>query len=151
MAAKNRDIDSFDRNILKILGTDGRITLTELAARVGLSTTPCQQRVRRLEKDGYILGYRAVLDLPRMGLAQIAFVQVNLSDTRETSLQDFRNAVAGISEIEQCHMIAGGFDYLIKVRTRDIESFRKVLGEKISALPFVAHTSTFMVIETVRD
>lgn len=151
MAAKNRDIDSFDRNILKILGTDGRITLTELAARVGLSTTPCQQRVRRLEKDGYILGYRAVLDLPRMGLAQIAFVQVNLSDTRETSLQDFRNAVAGISEIEQCHMIAGGFDYLIKVRTRDIESFRKVLGEKISALPFVAHTSTFMVMETVRD
>lgn len=151
MAAKNRDIDSFDRNILRILGTDGRITLTELAARVGLSTTPCQQRVRRLEKDGYILGYRAVLDLPRMGLAQIAFVQVNLSDTRETSLQDFRNAVAGISEIEQCHMIAGGFDYLIKVRTRDIESFRKVLGEKISALPFVAHTSTFMVMETVRD
>ncbi len=151
MAAKNRDIDRFDRNILKILGTDGRITLTELAARVGLSTTPCQQRVRRLEKDGYILGYRAVLDLPRMGLAQIAFVQVNLSDTRETSLQDFRNAVAGISEIEQCHMIAGGFDYLIKVRTRDIESFRKVLGEKISALPFVAHTSTFMVMETVRD
>ncbi|MEQ8322962.1 MAG: Lrp/AsnC ligand binding domain-containing protein [Rhodospirillales bacterium] len=151
MAAKNRDIDSFDRNILRILGTDGRITLTDLAARVGLSTTPCQQRVRRLEKDGYILGYRAVLDLPRMGLAQIAFVQVNLSDTRETSLQDFRNAVAGISEIEQCHMIAGGFDYLIKVRTRDIESFRKVLGEKISALPFVAHTSTFMVMETVRD
>ena len=151
MPSQKRKLDDFDRRILKILSVDGRITLTDLAAKVGLSTTPCQARVRRLEKDGFILGYRAILDMNKLGLAHIAFVQVTLSDTREKALTEFGNAVRKVPEIEQCHMIAGGFDYLLKIRTEDIDSYRKVLGERISGLPYVSHTSTFVVMETVRD
>lgn len=147
----NRKIDALDEKILRVLTADGRITLTELAAKVGLSTTPCQARVRRLEADGYIRGYRAVLDMNRLGLAHVAFVQVKLSDTRERALEAFAAAVVNIAEIEQCHMIAGGFDYLLKVRTKDIGAYRKVLGERISELPFVAQTSTFVAMESVLD
>jgi Lrp/AsnC family leucine-responsive transcriptional regulator len=151
MYALDRKLDDFDRKILDILSVNGRITLTDLAAQVGLSTTPCQTRVRRLEKEQYILGYRAILDMNKLGLAHIAFVQVTLSNTREKALQEFGDAVRKIPEKEQCHIIAGGFDYLLKIRTEDIDSYRKVLGERVSALPHVSHTSTFVVMEAVRD
>ena len=145
------DLDAFDRRILDILTSDGRITITELSQKVGLSKTPCQNRVRRLENDGYILGYRAVLDPARLGAGHIAFVQVTLANTTSDALERFNAAVRVIPEIEQCHMIAGGFDYLLKVRTSNIESYRKILGERLSALPNVSHTSTFVVMESVVD
>lgn len=148
---KNSELDSFDLKILDILKDDGRIKLTELASRVGLSATPCQARVRKLERDGFIRGYRAVLDPERLDLSHVAFVQVKLSDTKEKALRAFSEAVVDMAEVEQCHMIAGSFDYLLKVRTKDIGSYRKVLGERISALPHVAQTSTFVVMETVLD
>ncbi len=129
-------LDRIDRNILVALLRDGRLSMAELAQRVGLSKTPVQARVRRLEKDGYI---------------HVAFVQVKLSDTRSAALDAFNRAVQGITEIEQCHMIASSFDYLLKVRTRDIAAYRRVLGERISALPHVAQTSTFVAMETVKD
>ncbi|MFN3549703.1 MAG: Lrp/AsnC family transcriptional regulator [Mesorhizobium sp.] len=144
-------LDRIDRNILAALSRDGRLSMAELAARVGLSKTPVQARVRRLEADGYIRGYAAIVDRERMGEGHVAFVQVKLSDTRSAALDAFNKAVLAIPEVEQCHMIASSFDYLLKVRTTDIASYRRVLGERISALPHVAQTSTFVAMETVKD
>ncbi len=122
-----------------------------LAEKVNLSKTPVQARVRRLERDGYIRGYSATIDRERMGEGHIAFVQVTLSDTVSSALDAFNRAILTIHEIEQCHMIAGSFDYLLKVRTRDIAAYRRVLGERISALPHVSQTSTFVAMETIKD
>ena len=144
-------LDRFDEAILRILSTDGRISATELARRIGLSKSPTQARLKRLEETGVITGYRALLDPIRMGQAHVAFVEVRLSDTREAALQAFNKAVLAVPEVEQCHMIASRFDYLLKVRTSDIGDYRRVLGERISALPHVAATSTYVAMEAVKD
>jgi Lrp/AsnC family leucine-responsive transcriptional regulator len=144
-------LDEFDRKILAVLRKDGRITFTELAQQVGLSKTPCQQRVKRLVESGVILGFRAIIDPAKLGLDHVAFAEVKLSDTREAALKEFNTAVRQIPEVEECHMIASSFDYLLKVRTSDIRKYRMVLGEKISSLPHVASTSTFVAMETVRE
>jgi len=144
-------LDQFDRSIVTILQTEGRITLTELAARVGLTKTPCAARVKRLENDGYILGYRAILDSSKLGAGHVAFVEVKLNDTKLGALDAFNDAARNVEEIEQMHLVAGRFDYLVKIRTADIDAFRLVMGEKISALPHVAHTSTFVSMSTVVD
>jgi len=145
------EIDAFDRKMIDALREDGRMSVTALARRVGLSKTPCQVRLRRLIDAGYILGFRAVIDPARLGLDHIAFTEVKLSDTREAALEEFRRAVLKIREVEECHMIASSFDYLLKVRTSDIRKYREVLGERISSLPHVASTSTFVAMETIRD
>ena len=145
------DLDQFDRRILDCLAEDGRMSITDLAKRVGLSNTPCQQRLRRLLAEGYIEGFRAVLSPAKMGLDHVAFAEVKLTNTHEDALRAFNAAEKKIPEVEECHMIAGRFDYLLKIRTRDIRRYRHVLGERISALPFVASTSTNVTMETVVD
>ncbi|MCW0197370.1 Lrp/AsnC family transcriptional regulator [Sphingopyxis sp.] len=145
------ELDEFDRKIVSILGRDGRITYTDLAQRVGLSKTPCQQRVKRLVESGLITGFRAIVDPAKVGLDHVAFAEVKLSDTREEALRQFNAAVRRIPEVEECHMIASSFDYLLKVRTPDIRRYRIVLGEKISSLPHVASTSTFVAMETILE
>ncbi|MBB3941587.1 Lrp/AsnC family leucine-responsive transcriptional regulator [Novosphingobium fluoreni] len=145
------DLDDFDRKIIAVLQSDGRIAVTDLAQRIGLSKTPCQVRMRRLMEAGVIRGFTAVVDLAKLGLDHIAFAEVKLSDTREAALRQFNEAVRRIPEVEECHMIASSFDYLLKVRTSDIRRYRMVLGEKISTLPHVASTSTFVAMETVKD
>lgn len=145
------EIDGFDLNILRALHENGRTTVTDLAGRVGLSKTPCQNRLRRLERDGYILGYTAILNLEKLDQGHVAFVQVQLSNTTEDALQAFNAAVRDVPAVEQCHMIAGGFDYLLKVRTADIAAYRRTLGETIASLPYVSHTSTFVAMESVKD
>ncbi|WP_294194533.1 Lrp/AsnC ligand binding domain-containing protein [uncultured Sphingomonas sp.] len=144
-------IDTFDRKIIDALRAEGRLSVAELARRVGLSKTPCQVRLRRLIDGGYILGFRAIVDPARLGIDHVAFTEVKLSDTREAALDEFRRAVLRIPEVEECHMIASSFDYLLKVRTADIRRYREVLGERISSLPHVASTSTFVAMETIRD
>ncbi len=144
-------IDRIDRKILDELTRDGRISVTELARRVGLSKTPCQIRMRRLQEEGYITGFRAVLDPAKLGRDHVAFTEVRLSDTTEKSLGAFNAAARKVPEIEECHMIAGSFDYLLKVRTRDMRDYRHVLGEVISALPHVAATSSYVSMEAVKD
>lgn len=144
-------MDDFDRKIVAILRQDGRITFTELATRVGLSKTPCQQRVKRLVASGVVTGFRAIIDPAKVGLDHVAFTEVKLSDTREAALKEFNTAVRAIPEVEECHMIASSFDYLLKVRTADIRRYRIVLGEKISSLPHVANTSTFVAMETISE
>lgn len=147
----SREIDQFDHRIIEALLSDGRMSVTDLAKRVGLSNTPCQVRLRRLIEDGYILGFRAVVDVNKLGKNHVAFTEVKLSDTRENALNAFNVAVRRLQEVEECHMIAGAFDYLLKIRTSDIANYRQVLGEKISSLPFVANTSTFVAMEAIKE
>ena len=163
MAEQNRDfggisrpkglsgLDQFDQAILAALAEDGRMSITDLAARIGLSKSPTQARLRRLEASGVIMGYRALLDPISLGLDHVAFVEVRLSDTREAALRAFNAAVRNIAEIEQAHMIAGNFDYLLKVRTRDMSQYRAFLGDVVSTLPHVAATSTFVAMEAVKE
>ncbi|MXU65594.1 Lrp/AsnC family transcriptional regulator [Oceanomicrobium pacificus] len=144
-------MDIIDRRIIAALSADGRMTMTALADRVGLSKSPVQQRVRALERRGIIKGYTTVLDHSQLQAGHIAFVQVSLRDTRSAALAAFNKAVHAIPEIEQCHMMAADFDYLLKVRTRDIQHFRRILGESISGLPHVGKTSTYVSMEPVKD
>ena len=145
------ELDDFDRRMIAALVDDGRMTVTDLAEAVGLSKTPCQVRLKRLQQAGVIRGFRAIIDPAKLGLDHIAFTEVKLSDTREAALCEFNAAVRRIAEVEECHMLASNFDYLLKVRTADIRRYRIVLGEKISALPHVASTSTFVAMETVME
>jgi Lrp/AsnC family leucine-responsive transcriptional regulator len=144
-------LDAIDRKILKALQADGRITITELAQSVSLSKTPCTERVRRLEREGYITGYRALIDPSHVGLDTLVFVQVSLERTTTNVLDRFNAEVKRIAEIEAAHMIAGGFDYLLKVRARDMAHYRQVLGDRIGALPGVSQTHTYAVMETVLE
>ena len=144
-------MDDYDRKILSVLSVEGRISMTALGERVGLSKTPVTARVKRLEEEGVITGYRATLSASKLGVEHIAFLEVKLSDTREKALDAFNQAVRAIPEVEACHMIAGGFDYLIKVRTSDIFAYRQVLGEQLSRLPNVASTSTYISLQSVVD
>ena len=150
-AKETVELNELDRKIIAVLRADGRITVTDLAKAVGMSKTPCQIRLRRLIENGVIRGFKAVVDPVSLGLDHVAFAEVKLSDTRESALTEFNRAVRRIPEVEECHMIASSFDYLLKVRTADIRRYRMVLGEKISSLPHVASTSTFVAMETVKD
>ena len=145
------DLDRFDWSILRVLGADGRISVTDLAREIGLSKSPTQARLRRLEKAGVITGYRAFFDPIRLGLDHVSFVEVRLDNTRESALAAFNAAVAKIPEIEQAHLIAGSFDYLLKVRTQDMTEYRRVLAEAISTLPHVASTSTYVAMQAVKE
>lgn len=149
--AQTVDLDDFDRKIIAVLREDARITVTDLAQRIGLSKTPCQVRLRRLIDTGVIRGFTALVDPAKLGLDHVAFAEVKLSDTREAALAEFNAAVQRIPEVEECHMIASSFDYLLKVRTADIRRYRMVLGEKISSLPHVASTSTAVAMESVKE
>ena len=144
-------LDRIDRRILEELLRDGRMSVSELARRVGLSKTPCQVRLKRLRADGFITRFRAVLDAGKIGREHVAFAEVRLEDTTAKSLRAFNKAALAVPEIEECHMIAGSFDYLLKVRTRDMKDYRHVLGEVISVLPGVASTSSFVSMEAVKD
>ncbi|WP_448951343.1 Lrp/AsnC family transcriptional regulator [Labrys neptuniae] len=150
-ASSSDDLDGFDHKIIDLLVENGRMSITELSEKIGLSKTPCHQRLKRLMDEGYIRGFRAILDSRKMGLDHIAYTEVKLSDTREAALKAFNEAVSKIREVEECHMIASSYDYLLKVRTADIRRYRHVLGERISSLPHVASTSTFVVMESVKD
>ena len=151
---KNLDIGQLDRhdmNIIKTLTADGRLTITELAKRVGISKTPCQVRLKKLIEHGYISGFKAIINYQLLDIGHVAFAEVKLMDTRQAALDEFNEAVQDINEVEQCHMIAGSFDYLLKVRTKDINAYRHVLGERISSLPHVASPSTFVAMQTVKE
>ena len=142
-------MDAIDARILKLLSQKSKSKLKVLAEHVGLSPSPLKARIKKLEKDGFIRGYVAKLDFTKIGQDHIAFVQVTLSDTRADALATFNDAVRQLKSVEQCHMIAGNFDYLLKVRTKNIRKYRTELAENISSLPHVASTSTFVSMETV--
>ncbi len=146
----SRDLDRIDQRILQELEVNGRLPIVELAQRINLTNTPCSERVKRLERSGYIRRYKAVLDAERLGLGHLTVVQVSLAATGDHSLPTFNREVGKIDEIESCLMIAGSFDYNLTVRTRDIAHFRDVLGEKINKLPGVHQTHSYAVMEVVK-
>lgn len=145
------NLDRHDHEILRVLSSEGRLPVTELAARVGLSKTPCQVRLKRLTSQGYIQGFRAVLNPSKLGLEQVVFVEIRLTDTTEKALSAFNAAVQNVPEIEQCHMVAGAFDYLLKLRTQNMQSYREILGAVVSSLPYVASSSTHVSMQSVKD
>lgn len=151
MSNDPNELDAYDRKILNVLGRDGRISIADLARDIGLSKSPTQARLRRLESSGVIIGYCAQFDPIRLGVDHVAFVEVRLRDTREVALAAFNAAVIEIVEIEQAHMIAGNFDYLLKIRTQSMSAYRSVLAEKISTLPHVSSTSTYVAMEAVKE
>jgi Lrp/AsnC family leucine-responsive transcriptional regulator len=144
-------LDDLDRMILAELCLDGRKSVTKLAEKLGISTTSCSVRVRRLVSERVIVGFRAVLDPKKMDQCHVAFVEIKLEDTTEAALIAFDEAVGSVPEFEQCHLIAGSFDYLLKVRTKDIQAYRQVLVESISELPHVASVSTYLSMDTVKE
>lgn len=146
-----RRLDSIDRRILAELQADGRLPIVSLAQRVHLTKTPCAERVRRLERDGLIRGYRAELDPSELGLGTTMVVQVSLDHTNDTALDDFNRAVQRIPEVRVCFLLAGHFDYLLLVRTSDISHYRGVLVDEIGKLPGVQQTHSFIVMESVKD
>lgn len=144
-----RKLDRTDRAILAALQEDGRISNVALADKVHLSPSPCLERVKRLEAAGYICGYSAKLDAAKLGYGKVAFVQVSLERTTEDVFSDFKDEVMLSPYVAECHMVAGGYDYLIKVRFDDIENYRSVL-ERVVRFPGVSQTHTYMVIEQVK-
>lgn len=144
-------LDRFDQAILRVVASNGRISITNLARAIGLSKSPTQARLRRLEREGVIIGYRALIDPIRLGQDHVSFVEVRLHDTRETALAEFNAAVLKVPEIEQAHLIAGNFDYLLKIRTQNMADYRRVLAEHVSTLPYVSNTSTYVAMEAVKE
>lgn len=145
-----KPLDRIDRTILKTLQEDGRISNVELSQKVHLSPSPCLERVRRLEADGYIEAYSAVLNAGKLGLSKVAFIQVTLEHTTEDVFDIFKEAANGSPYIVECNMVAGGFDYFVKVRFDDMDNYRQVL-EEVVKLPHVSQTHTYIVIEEVKN
>lgn len=142
-------IDKTNRRILDALAANARLSVTDLAKKVGLSKTPVALRIKQMEEVGLIAGYRAILSPIQLGLTHVTYVTINLSDTRQKALEAFNGAVREIPEVEECYMIAGGFDYQLKLRTRDMGHFRSVMAERISTLPHVHSTSSYVAMEAV--
>jgi Lrp/AsnC family leucine-responsive transcriptional regulator len=145
-----RELDRIDRQLLSLLQTDGRLTAAELARQVNLTLTPCLERIRRLERDGYIEGYFAKLNPQRLGYNMLAFTEVTLDHGTPDVLERFKQAVLGVEEIVECCLVAGGFDFLVKTRVRNLEEYRRVLGDKIASVRGVRHTQTYFVLEEVK-
>lgn len=147
------DIDGLDRldcKILRVLQSDGRITTAELSERVGLSPTATADRVKRLTRDGFILGYRARLDPQKIGRGLLVFVEVLLDRTSPDVFDAFAIQVRRATEVLECHLVAGGFDYLIKARVKDMTAYRTFLANVILPLPGVRETRTYAVMEEIK-
>jgi Lrp/AsnC family leucine-responsive transcriptional regulator len=144
------EIDKTDRRILSILQQDGRIANVELADRIGLSPTSVGERLKRLQRDGYVEGYGARLNPHLLGLGLLVFVEVLLDKTTPDNFERFAKAVRLAPEVLECHMVAGGFDYLVKARVADMVAYRHFLSEVLLALPGVRETRTYAVMEEVK-
>jgi Lrp/AsnC family leucine-responsive transcriptional regulator len=144
-------LDEADRRILRILQQDGRITNQELAARCAMSPSACLERMRRLRERGFITGYAAQLDPEKLGQGFLVFVEVILERTTGDVFRRFSECVADRPEILECHMVAGGFDYLLKLRTRDMAEYRRFLVDVLAELPGVRETRTYTVMEEVKS
>ena len=146
----DRVLDNTDRRLLALLQADGRVAGVELADKVGLSPTATGERLKRLTREGYITGYRATLDPLKLGLNLLVFVEVYLDKTTPDAFERFAAAVKRAPEVLECHMVAGGFDYLVKTRVADMNAYRRFLGEVLLALPAVRETRTYAVMEEVK-
>jgi Lrp/AsnC family leucine-responsive transcriptional regulator len=144
-------LDDTDRRLLRVLQADGRISNGELAERCSLSPSACSDRVRRLRESGYITGFAALVDPAKVGRALLIFVEVVLDRTTPEAFETFAAAARRAPDVLECHMVAGGFDYLLKARVRDFAEYRKFLGEVLVDIPGVRETRTYAVLEEVKS
>jgi len=146
-----RPLDRTDRHILSELQRDGRISNVALAKKVNLTPTPCLERVRRLEREGYIKGYTALLDPKMVDAGLLVFVEISLLRNSPDTFSHFRREASKLTGILECHLVSGNFDYLIKARVKDMDEYRKLLGEKILPLPGVSDSRSYVVMEEVKE
>ena len=149
--AADRDLDRIDRRLLARLQLDGRTSVSQLAREVNLTVTPTLERVRRLEAGGYIEGYFARLNPGKLGLGLLAYVEVSLDRTTPDAFDRVKQVALAHDEVMECHMVAGGFDYLLKIRVTDMESYRRFLGDRLAAVRGVQQTHTYFVMEEVKS
>ena len=150
ISAASNELDRLDRKILTVLQQDGRIATVELSDRVGLSPTATTERVKRLTRDGFIIGYGAKLDPVKLGLSLLVFIELTLDRTTTDVFEKFDAAVRRAPEVLECHLVAGGFDYLLKTRVPDMAHYRRFLGEVLLTLPGVRATHTYAVMEEIK-
>lgn len=143
-------LDRVDRRILEAIQRDGRIATVDLAERIGLSSTATSDRLKRLIREGFVTGFTARVDPARLGLDLLVFVEVSLDKTTPDIFARFAEAVRRAPQVLECHMVAGGFDYLVKARVADMTAYRRFLGETLLALPGVTETRTYPVMEEVK-
>ncbi len=146
-----KELDKLDRRILKVLQQQGRISMTELAEQVGLSTTPCTERVRRLEREGVIEGYSARVNPKALGLPLLVFVEIKLASKSGDIFEAFRREVLKLPQILDCHLVSGDFDYLIKARIPDMSQYRELLGDILLKLPQAEEARSYIVMEEVKE
>ena len=144
-------LSMMDKKILRQLQQKGRITYAELADRVGLSTSPCLERVKRMEREGVISGYTALLNPRYLNAGLVVFVQIRLARTAQDIFEDFKSAAAALEEVQECYLVSGNFDYLIKARVEDMDAYRKFLGETLLTLPGVLESTSYVVMELVKE
>jgi len=147
----NKKIDRIDRNILVELQINGRLSNVELSKRVGLSPTPCLERVKRLEKEKFILGYQAKLNPQKLDAALLVLVEITLTKTSPAVFDDFSKAVHDLDVIQECHLVSGDFDFLLKTRVADMAAYRQLLGDTLLRLPAVSESRTYVVMEEVKS
>ena len=145
------DLDRTDRRILNTLQNNGRIANVDLAREVNLTPTPCLERVKRLEREGFITRYVALLDPVKANAALCAYIEVQLTSTTTEAISQFNQQMMNLDEVLECQMVAGGFDYLIKIRVADMQHYQRFLGEKLSAIKGISQTHTYVVIEDVKS
>ncbi|MDA0693776.1 MAG: Lrp/AsnC ligand binding domain-containing protein [Proteobacteria bacterium] len=148
---KLSDLNKIDRNILRALQRDARMSFAELARRVGLSTTPCKQRVKKLERQGVIRGYQAILEPNALAAGLVVFVQIRLNRTAQDIFDDFKQAALDLPQVQECYLVSGNFDYLIKARVADMAAYRALLGDTLLALPGVQESTSYVVMEQVKE
>jgi Lrp/AsnC family transcriptional regulator, leucine-responsive regulatory protein len=146
-----RELDRIDLKILSILQDNARIPITELAERIGLSVTPCGERVKALEKEGVILGYHTHLDPHSLGLGLLVFVELKLSTKSSAIFSKFKKEIIKLPNVLECHLVSGDFDYLIKARIAQMTDYRKLLGDILLTLPGAQESRSYIVMEEVKE
>lgn len=146
-----RALGRIDHQILDILQKEGRIAISELAARVNLSTTPCSERVKRLERDGIIMGYHARLDPKLVDRNLLVFLEIKLSAKSGDVFDQVARNLSALPEVLECHLISGEFDYLVKARLKEMSAYRRLLGDLLKQLPASASSHSYVVMEEVKE
>ena len=149
--ASSRELDKIDRQILRILQREGRISYVDLGERVGLSTTPCMERVKRLEREKFIISYGARLNPQKLQANLLVFVEISLTTKSASIFEDFRRAAIKLPHVMECHLVSGDFDYLVKARISEMASYRKLLGDILLKLPGVRESKSYIVMEEIKE
>ena len=145
------ELDCMDRKILDILQRDGRISMTDLAQQIGLSTSPCSERVKRMERAGVISGYQARVSPKALGKSLLVFVEITLSSKSAEVFDKVREELLHVPDVQECHLVSGSFDYLVKARLGGMDEYRSLLGDLLKKLPVTAQSHSYVVMEEVKE